>query len=60
MTVHDSCVMRFERKTQDSIRHLISRQGVRIREMTHSREKTLCCGEGGAAGFISPEEDFKQ
>jgi uncharacterized membrane protein YdjX (TVP38/TMEM64 family)/Fe-S oxidoreductase len=55
MTVHDSCVTRFEKKTPDSVRHLISRQGIKIREMPHSQENTLCCGEGGSASLISPD-----
>ncbi len=55
VTVHDSCVMRFEKKALDSIRHLVSRQGIRIREMPHSKEVTLCCGEGGSASLISPD-----
>lgn len=55
VTVHDSCVMRFEKGTQDKIRHLLSSKGIRVTEMTHSREFTLCCGEGGSAVFLSPE-----
>jgi hypothetical protein len=29
--------------------------GLVVEEMEHSGEKTLCCGEGGAVGCLSPE-----
>ncbi len=50
-TVHDPCVTRFESELQESIRTLLSKSGVSLTEMDHSREKTICCGEGGAVGF---------
>jgi Fe-S oxidoreductase len=55
VTVHDPCVTRFERPVQNAVRALIRRQGVSIEEMEHWGEKTLCCGEGGAVGFIAPD-----
>ena len=55
VTIHDPCVIRFEKKTQDSIRALLHRAGVKISEMKHSRSNTFCCGEGGAVGLIKKE-----
>ena len=54
VTVHDPCVLRFEEKIHSSVRDLLSRKGLTITEMPHSRKKTLCCGEGGSVGFLSP------
>ncbi len=56
VTVHDPCVVRQEGRMHDAVRQMITSQGLTIREMEHSREKTLCCGEGGAVGCI--RDDF--
>jgi uncharacterized membrane protein YdjX (TVP38/TMEM64 family)/Fe-S oxidoreductase len=55
VTVHDPCVTRFEESVQTAVRNLIRYQGVAIEEMKHQGRMTLCCGEGGAVGFINPE-----
>jgi Fe-S oxidoreductase len=55
VTVHDPCVTRFEKPIQDAVRTLIQNQGGTIEEMEHQRANTLCCGEGGAVGFVAPE-----
>jgi Fe-S oxidoreductase len=55
VTVHDPCALRFEEKIHSAVRDLVNRKGLTIEEMPHSRKKTLCCGEGGSAGFLSPE-----
>ncbi len=55
VTVHDPCGVRFSLSVQDGARGLLQQQGVRIREMKHKRQKTFCCGEGGAAGFVRPD-----
>ena len=34
---------------------LVKRKGLAIQEMSHNRQTTLCCGEGGAVGFLSPD-----
>jgi Fe-S oxidoreductase len=54
VTVHDPCVTRFEKPIQDAVRALIQSQGGTIEEMEHQKAKTICCGEGGAVGFIAP------
>ncbi|MBW2216377.1 MAG: (Fe-S)-binding protein, partial [Deltaproteobacteria bacterium] len=58
-TIHDPCSLRFEEPIQSAIRNIVTRQGIAINEMVHSGNKTLCCGEGGSVGFISPEVSNK-
>jgi uncharacterized membrane protein YdjX (TVP38/TMEM64 family) len=55
VSIHDPCVLRNEPEIQASVRKLANASGFMIEEMRHSREKTLCCGEGGAAGCVNPE-----
>lgn len=55
MSIHDTCVTRFDTKLHDSVRQLSSICGISIKEAPHCREKTICCGEGGAAVFIAPD-----
>ncbi len=55
VTVHDPCGVRFSEPVQQGARKLLRQHGVQIREMKHNREKTICCGEGGAAGFVRPD-----
>lgn len=53
VTIHDPCVVRFVEPVQEAVRALIKKQGLNIEEMGHSGRTTLCCGEGGAVGFLS-------
>ena len=53
--VHDTCTTRFDDTVQESVRALVRSCGGELFEMAHSRRKTLCCGEGGAALFVAPE-----
>ncbi len=55
IVIHDPCATRFNDKIHDSVRSVIKKTGYTVIEHKESREKTLCCGEGGAAGFIAPE-----
>jgi Fe-S oxidoreductase len=55
VTIQDSCVARFDKDTQNSVRSLILARGITIAEMKHRGKRTLCCGEGGGAHFIAPE-----
>lgn len=59
VTVHDPCVTRFEGNVHDCIRELLNRAGVETTEMKHSKRKTICCGEGGAINFNTPEYPSK-
>ena len=53
VTVHDPCVIRFEKEVHSAVRELTESTGLDIEEMEHSKEKTLCCGEGGSVGSVS-------
>ncbi|TAL17972.1 hypothetical protein EPN96_03350 [bacterium] len=55
VTIHDSCVMRFAGDAQSAVRALAGSTGAKVVEMVHSGEKTLCCGEGGAVGYVAPK-----
>jgi Fe-S oxidoreductase len=52
---HDPCVARCNTAAQDAARKMVRRAGVRVAEMKHSREKTLCCGRGGGVNFVRPD-----
>jgi Fe-S oxidoreductase len=56
VTVHDPCVTRSDATVQDAVRQLLSKAGALIEEMPHSREKTICCGEGGGTSCLVPEQ----
>lgn len=51
--MHDPCVSRFDPLTQHAARKLAASRGVKIIEMEHSKERTICCGRGGGVNFIS-------
>ncbi len=51
-TVHDPCPLRTESGPQEAVRALLGRMGIGLTEMKHSRQRTLCCGEGGSVGFV--------
>ncbi len=52
VTIHDPCVIRAETGIHTAVRSLILSCGLTIREMEHTKEQTLCCGEGGAVGYV--------
>jgi Fe-S oxidoreductase len=54
VTIHDPCVLRFGAGPQEAVRKLVRSAGSRIEEMPHSGTTTLCCGEGGSVGAVSP------
>lgn len=55
IAIHDPCVFRNENSIQNTVRKLAVGSGFRLKEMSHSRKNTLCCGEGGSVGFVNPE-----
>ncbi|MFV0437758.1 MAG: VTT domain-containing protein [Desulfopila sp.] len=55
VTIHDPCAVRAEVTIHDAVRSLLGKTGLSIAEMPHTRETTICCGEGGAVGFCQPE-----
>jgi Fe-S oxidoreductase len=55
ITVHDPCVIRSAQPVHQAVRTLLTRQGLTVEEMPHSRESTVCCGQGGAVNLLKPE-----
>jgi uncharacterized membrane protein YdjX (TVP38/TMEM64 family)/Fe-S oxidoreductase len=55
VTIHDPCVVRFDEEIHKSVRKLVCSWGHNVNEMVHRGAETLCCGEGGAAGFLAPD-----
>jgi Fe-S oxidoreductase len=53
-SLHDSCTARGEPAFQDSARELIKLTGHEIEELPHSRDLTLCCGQGGLIMPVNP------
>ncbi len=51
-SVHDPCSIRNENKIHLKVRELLQKIGIDLEKMPHEMDKTFCCGEGGAAGFI--------
>ena len=60
VTIHDPCALRFNKPVHTAKRNLIAKQGLTIEEMIHSREKTICRGEGGAVNCVAPEISNKR
>jgi uncharacterized membrane protein YdjX (TVP38/TMEM64 family)/Fe-S oxidoreductase len=54
-TVHDPCPLRDESGAQEAVRNLLGGMGIAVSEMVHSRERTLCCGEGGSVGCVQSD-----
>jgi Fe-S oxidoreductase len=54
VTVHDPCSIRENSSAQQAVRRLITAASLEITEMEHNRSRTICCGEGGSAGFVNP------
>jgi len=54
VTVHDSCVVRFDTAIQDAVRGLVASAGLAVAEMPHSRQHTVCCGEGAGVAARAP------
>ena len=55
VVVHDPCAVRFEETIHVAVRDLVENRGLTTENLQHQREKTLCCGEGGAVGCLAPE-----
>ena len=53
--LHDSCGARGDVHTQQTIRDLASRLGVRIVETEYSGDRSPCCGYGGLTAYANPE-----
>ncbi|HNY63933.1 MAG TPA: VTT domain-containing protein [Deltaproteobacteria bacterium] len=55
LVLHDPCGARFHRGSHDSVRLLLRSAGFSAEEMGHSRERTMCCGNGAGVDAFSPE-----
>lgn len=53
VSIHDPCSVRFNAQIHTAVRELAERQGLTVAEMAHHGTKTICCGEGGAAGLVA-------
>ncbi len=54
VTVHDPCVARNDTDSQTAVRELLWKRGLTVREMPHSKKRTLCCGQGGGVSMLFP------
>jgi Fe-S oxidoreductase len=52
LAIHDPCATRFHPDIQRGVRSVLYNRSCTVRELNHRQEKTFCCGEGGAVGFI--------
>lgn len=55
ITIHDPCPLRDHQDVHQAVRTILSRLGLKVREMRHSRNRAICCGEGGFVGLINPD-----
>jgi len=55
VTIHDPCGVRDQPRVHEAVRKLLSCTGLSIIEMKHQGTKTVCCGEGGAVGYLNKE-----
>jgi uncharacterized membrane protein YdjX (TVP38/TMEM64 family)/Fe-S oxidoreductase len=55
IAIHDPCALRVEESVHSAVRKIATSKNLIIEEMPHARGKTLCCGEGGSVGFLSPD-----
>jgi len=54
VSIHDPCAARHDERVHTAIRLLVRSLGLDVTELEHSGKNTLCCGEGGAVGFLDP------
>ncbi|MEA2115661.1 MAG: (Fe-S)-binding protein [Thermodesulfobacteriota bacterium] len=55
VTVHDPCGVRDQAQVHKAVRELLVATGLSVVEMKHHGRKTVCCGEGGAVGYLNQE-----
>ncbi len=59
ITFHDPCYLGRANDIYDAPRKLIERLGVELVEMKRSKNRSFCCGAGGAQMFKEPEKGKK-
>jgi Fe-S oxidoreductase len=52
--LHDPCGARFNSNCHDMVRFLLADKGIKVKELAHTRQRTLCCGNGAGIMSISP------
>ena len=52
VTVHDPCTTRQDSRIHETVRRILGAVAARVEEPACTREKTICCGEGGAVSFF--------
>ena len=52
--VHDACGARENPAIHEAVRHLVTAQGHCLEEMAHSKERSICCGDGGMVYAVDP------
>lgn len=52
--VHDPCAIRYDTNIHEATRRLVVAKGLTVEQMPHEKDETICCGEGGAVGFVVP------
>lgn len=55
LVLHDPCGARFHHGSHDAVRLLLHQAGFSTQDMGHTREGTLCCGNGAGVNAFSPE-----
>lgn len=55
IAIHDPCAVRLETGQHRAVRHLAALTGAKLSQMPRSGRLTLCCGEGGAVGYLLPD-----
>lgn len=54
MTLHDPCPVRSETRVHDSVRKLLKRMNIKIKETKNNKGKSICCGDS-LHGKVSKE-----
>ncbi len=57
VTVHDPCPLRRHPAARLAARSLLAATGLTIKEPPASGDRTLCCGQGGAAHLAGPDAE---
>jgi glutamate synthase (NADPH) small chain len=55
LAVQDACTTRHEPVIHEAVRHILTKLGYDIEELSYSKEQTKCCGYGGLMSFANQE-----